>query len=331
MLLTPVLMLCSFTLVTSTIMALSSMSWFTLWISLELNMLSFIPLIFSSNSNMELEASIKYFLVQAFASSMLLFASTCLVMKSFMPATLMNMMIILSLLTKLGSFPCHYWFPYVMQSVNWTTATILATWQKIAPIMALFFLINTHQVMLLIALMNVFIGGLLGMFTSSIRQIMAYSSIAHMGWMMSLMPYNMSIYSVVYLIMYIIMVLPVFYMFMKYNINSITDMKQYSNMKPLTSMSLSLMILSLAGLPPLSGFMPKLMILVILSQFNMMLAFIMVIMSAMSLYFYLNMTMNMVISPLYKMSKEKLHFKSIMSILISFMYLPLILLIYALT
>nr|QNV11569.1 NADH dehydrogenase subunit 2 [Haemopis sanguisuga] len=276
-------------LILSTLMLMSSNSWLVIWICLELNMFSFIPIIMWNIYNYEEEGAIKYFIIQILASSLLLisiFYSLNLFSLYFM--SMLSLM--LSVCIKVGSFPFYFWYPSVMKSMSWFKCLILSTWQKLGPLSILIFYIKDYsKILIFISLMNIFIGGWMGFMQSDLRALMAYSSISHLGWMMSMMGSTYNLFSLLYFLTYLILVIPIFSILMLFNIYKLTLMFSMSKVAMNYSFSLMLLILSLSGLPPLSGFMPKLMVLSIMMNENMLMVVMMVIFSSMSMYMYLNM------------------------------------------
>nr|BDQ43563.1 NADH dehydrogenase subunit 2 [Amynthas gracilis]BDQ44382.1 NADH dehydrogenase subunit 2 [Amynthas gracilis] len=313
----PATMLTMSTMLTSTMMAMTSTNWMFLWASMELNLLSFIPILLSSKSNQETEGSIKYFLAQALGSALLLTSSIMLWSPySILPA-LMPLILMISVLLKLGSAPCHFWYPSVMSSISWISCTILSSWQKLAPLTILIFFI-TQMKSPLIAVMaglNALLGGIMGMNQSQLRTIMAYSSIGHLGWMMSFMLLDKPMMSMIYFMIYCSLIIP---LFMIMNLTNLTTSKQLSKVtmiSPTAQLMISILLLSLAGLPPLTGFMPKMLAILMLSSHYSPIIIILILGSLMNLFFYLNIIINMM------MSDQNMNMNSTKYIKISNMFL----------
>nr|FAA04221.1 TPA: NADH dehydrogenase subunit 2 [Lumbriculus variegatus] len=318
----------SLTLISSTMLALTSTSWVCVWMMMELNLMSFIPILMSSNQNMETEASIKYFLVQALGSAMLLLASYSIYFTSNL-SSFLNLILMLALLLKLGSFPAFFWFPSVMASINWTSSLILSTWQKIAPITLISMILtyNSQQTFALIAGMNSLIGGIMGMNQTNLRKLLAYSSINHMGWMMSMLYINMPMFCMMYFSLYVMLVLPIFYILI-----CSSTMKQSSNMLNKSKelqLTMIILLLSLAGLPPLTGFLPKLCVMILLMDFNTPLLMVLILGSLMTLYFYLMLAISILNmnSMNYTQSTPKTHYLIPMLNIVSLIYIPIIMFI----
>nr|AQT38502.1 NADH dehydrogenase subunit 2 [Anodontites trapesialis] len=290
------------TLITSTILVISSSNWITIWMGLEINMLSFIPLMMKSNTNNEPEAAVKYLVPQSLASA--LFITASLLSMTFKKIT--NLMTV-SMALKLGIAPLHLWFPAVMASLPILPSLILLTWQKIAPMSTITLVKPTNPMIITFLIITTAMwGSIMGLNQTDIRSILTYSSISHLGWMLASTQSSTHIMWM-YLITYILLTLSVF---------TLISTKQTKFTSQLTSLFsknndtklISLAILSLAGLPPLTGFILKL--IVILNTNINMIAISMLILGAMiSLTFYLNLFMTTYTSEKLQ-EKEKLPSKT---------------------
>nr|YP_010584230.1 NADH dehydrogenase subunit 2 [Glossiphonia complanata]UZT67719.1 NADH dehydrogenase subunit 2 [Glossiphonia complanata] len=326
MMLTPSTILASLMMISGTGMALTSSNWFFVWIGLEINMFSFIPLLMNSMMIKKYESASKYLLIQVMASMIMLYSSYMMNMTDELHMkNIYNSMLTFSLLMKLGMFPAYYWFPPVMQSCNWFGGMLLASWQKLAPAFILMTNISlsyNNMLMVFMILTNTTISGIIGSNQSDIKTIMAYSSINHMGWFLIPFMYNMPNQSMYYLIMYLMMSVPIFIVMMTYSCENPNNSNNLTEVDPSLKISLLLMFLSLAGMPPLSGFTPKLMVLMILVKTNIMFAVIMMIITCLSLYFYLRLAMNLLYSSIKMMTFNKLNSYMVTSIIVSLMLTP---------
>nr|AAT37226.1 NADH dehydrogenase subunit 2 [Desmognathus orestes] len=280
-----------------TIITFISNHWFLAWIGLELNTLAIIPMMSKMNHPRSTEAAIKYFLIQSMASALLLFATT---LNAWYTGewTIINMqtqtpllLLMTALMVKLAVAPFHMWLPDVIQGLDLMTCLILSTWQKLAPMVLMIQMsseINTTLLMLL-GTMSLLIGGWGGLNQPQLRKMMAYSSIAHLGWMMIVMSYYPNL-TILNLMIYLLLTTSMFLMMMKFLSTNINKMAS-SWMKNLSLTSTMIIILmSLGGLPPLSGFMPKWLILEEIIKQNIPLATIAAMSTLLSLFFYLRLS-----------------------------------------
>nr|YP_010429153.1 NADH dehydrogenase subunit 2 [Mastomys angolensis]USQ66581.1 NADH dehydrogenase subunit 2 [Mastomys angolensis] len=265
-----------------------------MWVGLELSLLAMIPLLINKKNPRSTEAATKYFVTQATASMIILLAiilnykqlGTWMFQQQTNNITIT--MALISLAMKLGLAPFHYWLPEVTQGIELHKGLILLTWQKIAPLSILFQIYNliNPTITLMLAITSIFIGAWGGLNQTQMRKIMAFSSIAHMGWMMAIISFNPSL-TLLNLFIYIILTIP---MFMVLMMNTSTTMNSISllwNKTPATLMMMSAILLSLGGLPPLTGFLPKWIIISELLKNNcIILATMMAMMALLNLFFY---------------------------------------------
>nr|UTE83877.1 NADH dehydrogenase subunit 2 [Trichogomphus mongol] len=310
------------TLLIGTLISISSYSWMGMWIGLEINLLSMIPLISKINNMMASEASLKYFITQTLASSLLLFSIILMSMNNTYNMTSMLYPMLIfnsSLLTKMGAAPLHFWFPEVMEGLTWTNSLIMLTWQKLAPMVLLMYMTMTFTYLILIIIISMMVSGIMGLNQLSLRKILAYSSINHIGWMLSSMLFMETIwlyYFFIYVIItiniiLILKILNIFYLNQLYiSLNNNTNLKFF----------FILNFLSLGGLPPFLGFMPKWLNIQLLTESNMyFIASIMVIMTLMTLYFYMRITFSTILlSKTYVFYYKNISIKNHLIMLINF-------------
>nr|UPX88434.1 NADH dehydrogenase subunit 2 [Exorista larvarum] len=277
-------------LMMGTLISISANSWLSTWMGLEINLLSFIPLM-SDNKLMSSESSLKYFLIQALASSVLLFSIILFLLNSnkINSNYLMEMMIFSSLLLKSGSAPFHFWFPNVMEGLSWMNALILMTWQKIAPLMLISYIIY-KPLMIISIILSSMIGALGGLNQTSLRKLMAYSSINHLSWMLSAM-YMSNILWMIYFLFYSFLTFMMIFLFNMFKISHMNQLFSLFFYSKSMKFFLFFNLLSLGGLPPFLGFFPKWMVIQSLTINNQLfLLMIMILMTLITLYFYIRLT-----------------------------------------
>nr|YP_009485856.1 NADH dehydrogenase subunit 2 [Limbodessus palmulaoides]AVZ66429.1 NADH dehydrogenase subunit 2 [Limbodessus palmulaoides] len=280
------------TLVMGTMITISSKTWLGTWMGLELNLLSFIPIISMKNNPYSSESSIKYFIIQAIASSILLMTIIILMMKSklisesFMMNKSIYMIMNSTMCLKLGSAPFHFWFPEIIEGMNWMNSMILMTWQKIAPMIIMMYTLKSNSFLYLTILMSTFIGSIGGLNQTSLRKILAFSSINHMGWMFSSMSISEMIW-LMYFSIYSLISISIILMFNQMKMFLLKQMFLMYKSNKMTNFLMSMNLLSLGGLPPFLGFLPKWMVIQNLS-FNMfILTMFMIMMTLITLFFYI--------------------------------------------
>nr|QJQ72477.1 NADH dehydrogenase subunit 2 [Gerres erythrourus] len=294
------------TLGLGTTITFASTHWLLAWMGLEINTLAIIPMMAQHHHPRAVEATTKYFLAQATAAAMVLFASTTNAwisgqweiqqMTHPLPITLLTV----ALALKIGLAPLHSWLPEVLQGLDFTTGLILSTWQKLAPFALLLQIYPSNPTLLvLLGITSTLVGGWGGLNQTQLRKILAYSSIAHLGWMILIIQFCPSL-TLLALLTYFIMTSSAFLIFKLNKSMSINALAMtWAKAPALTSLA-PLILLSLGGLPPLTGFMPKWLILQELAKQDMaIMATFAALTALLGLYFYLRLTyaMTLTLSP----------------------------------
>nr|YP_313708.1 NADH dehydrogenase subunit 2 [Acrochordus granulatus]BAE20015.1 NADH dehydrogenase subunit 2 [Acrochordus granulatus] len=282
---------------TSTILTSSSLHWLMAWACLEINTLSMIPVISKSYHPRSMEATTKYFLTQTLASMVMLMAATSNAMNTsnweiqLTSDHTTTITITLALLMKMGAAPFHFWLPEVSQGTTTMTTLTILTWQKLAPLSILLSMSNktNHTILIAAAMLSITIGGLGGLNQTQMRKLMAFSSITHTGWILSTMTISPEI-STMTMLMYILITSPIMITLHLSSTSTIKDLGMMWTISPQLSSMLTITILSLSGLPPMTGFMPKWLILNKMISFNLtMEATTMALTSLLSTYMYMRL------------------------------------------
>nr|UQU56127.1 NADH dehydrogenase subunit 2 [Herpsilochmus sellowi]UQU56130.1 NADH dehydrogenase subunit 2 [Herpsilochmus sellowi] len=284
-------------LLLGTIITISSNHWIMAWTGLEINTLAILPLISKSHHPRAIEAATKYFLTQAAASALLLFSSMTNawytgqwdITQLTHPTSCLILTTAISI--KLGLVPFHFWFPEVLQGTSLTTGLLLATALKLPPT-SLFLLTSSSlnpTLLTLMAIASAALGGWAGLNQTQTRKILAFSSISHLGWMTIILIYNPKL-TLITFYLYCLMTIPIFLTLNTIKTLKLTTMSTaWTKIPPLTA-TLMLMLLSLAGLPPLTGFLPKWLIIQELTKQEMTTtATIIALLSLLGLFFYLRL------------------------------------------
>nr|YP_010948052.1 NADH dehydrogenase subunit 2 [Stomias boa]WMI35080.1 NADH dehydrogenase subunit 2 [Stomias boa] len=278
-----------------TVLTFSSSHWLLAWMGLEINTLAILPLMAQKHHPRAVEAATKYFLVQATAAAMIMFASLTSAWItgewaiSQLTHPIPTTIAMLALALKVGLAPVHFWLPEVLQGLDLTTGLILSTWQKLAPFALIVQVAPSVDSRLLIALglASTFIGGWGGLNQTQLRKILAYSSIAHLGWMTLVVQFAPSI-ALLNLFLYIAMTSMAFLALKTYDCMNLNDLATSWAKSPALGAMLTPVLLSLGGLPPLSGFMPKWLVINEMVKQGLQLPATVAALSALlSLYYYL--------------------------------------------
>nr|ABB96884.1 NADH dehydrogenase subunit 2 [Hemitriccus minor] len=290
-------LLSAMSLLLGTSITISSNHWVMAWTGLEINTLAILPLISKSHHPRAVEASTKYFLVQAAASTLLLFASmTNAWFTGQWDITQLTHPLSCILLTtaismKLGLVPFHFWFPEVLQGSPLMTCLLLATVMKFPPTIILFLTSPSlnQNLLILLAISSAALGGWMGLNQTQIRKILAFSSISHLGWMTIIVIYNPKLTLISFYI-YSLTTVAIFYTLNITNTAKLSTMMTTWSKTPSLAATLMLTLLSLAGLPPLTGFLPKWLIIQELTKQELTTAAtIIALLSLLGLFFYLRL------------------------------------------
>nr|ABC97338.1 NADH dehydrogenase subunit 2 [Lipaugus fuscocinereus]AIC66180.1 NADH dehydrogenase subunit 2 [Lipaugus fuscocinereus] len=280
-----------------TTITISSNHWMMAWTGLEINTLAILPLISKSHHPRAIEASTKYFLVQAAASTLLLFSSMTNawftgqwdISQLTHPTSCILLTAALSM--KLGLVPFHFWFPEVLQGSSLMTSLLLATIMKFPPTVLLLLTSPSLNPTLLsiMAIASTALGGWMGLNQTQTRKILAFSSISHLGWMTIILIYNPKL-TLVTFYLYSLTTTAIFLTLNTTNTLKLPSMMTAWTKTPSLTTTLMLTLLSLAGLPPLTGFLPKWLIIQELTKQELTTAaMIITLFSLLGLFFYLRL------------------------------------------
>lgn len=289
-----------FTIVFGTAIVVTSRKWFIIWIGLETSTLAIIPLLCSKFSPRKVEATIKYFLIQAMRAAILLKGALIQAWLTgswsvLEPANAVTSISIATALAfKIGLAPCHFWLPDVLQGLPFSRGLIIATWQKIAPLILLFSIKELVFIKLVftIRIASVLVGGWGGLKQTQTRKILAFSSIGKMGWIAITSVYSYKA-AVAMLLIYLVIKTTIFLVFNFSKALTLGHLNATSQLSPSRMIITILTILSLGGLPPLTGFILKFFSLhsLISKGFILPSAFL-IIGALLRLFFYLRISFN---------------------------------------
>lgn len=246
---------------------------------MEINLLGFIILLLNKNRN---EPALKYFVVQSLGSVILIRRAA--ITENFSLKSL-QLLLSLAMFLKLGIAPLHYWLVLMVESFNKVQVILILTWQKLAPLYLLFSLPSNILTYIFITA-SLIIGACCSINELRIYLLITYSSINHAGWLLLTALSNELIrllYIMVYTVIITTVVLPLS------NKQSQSLWLLNNTIKYIVFLNL----LSLAGLPPFSGFVLKWILLSEIYFFtNLIVNMTLIITRIVLLYFYLRLRLN---------------------------------------
>ncbi|MDR7343118.1 NADH-quinone oxidoreductase subunit N [Pantoea alhagi] len=310
----------------------------SLFIGVELLSLPLFGLIgYAFRQKRSLEAALKYTILSAAASSFLLFGIALVYADSgslsfvdlgkslsdnvlHQPLMLLGLgMMIIGLGFKLSLVPFHLWTPDVYQGAPAPVSTFLATASKIAifgALMRLFMYAPAtdseaiRNVLTIIAVVSILFGNLLAISQSNIKRLLGYSSIAHLGYLLvaliAVQSHQMSLETAgVYLAGYLFSSIGAFgvvsLMSSPYRGPDAESLYSYRGLfwhRPVLSAVMTVMMLSLAGIPMTLGFIGKFYVIALGIDASLWwLTGAVVLGSAIGLYYYLRVTVSLYLSP----------------------------------
>lgn len=278
-----------------------------LYLGLELQTFSiFILIAKNRNSIKGSEAGLKYFMLGAISSGFFLLSLVILFLygldlnlKHILllkedPIVYSSIILItVSFCFKLSLFPFHFWIPDIYEGSSWDTVSLVATLPKISMICVLIQILSNSNIILVFSLLSIGIGTLGALNQTKIKRLLAYSGISHMGFIIlgtTCVSNQGSTIGSLYLIIYVLTMLSMFVLIINGNYKSdyIIELGGIKLINNITAITFILLILSIAGIPPLSGFISKwyLIWVVMDSQFNIS-SFVIIIFSAIGIGYYL--------------------------------------------
>jgi len=272
------------------------------------------------------EAGMKYFLMGSFASGFVLFGIALMygATASFylgeiataatLPGTpawlaIGFTMVAIGMLFKIAAFPFHFWAPDVYQGSPLLTTTTMSTLAKVAAISSLFklsFALQASmpeiytQIIYVLIICTMFVGNIVALKQNNIKRLLAYSGISHAGFMMfTLLSLQTSgaellYYATAYATAGIAAFSVIIYVTENKKEELILHFRGLGKRSPLMAFVLSLALLSMGGIPILSGFFAKFFLFkTALSNGYVTLVILGVINSIISIYYYFKVIMTM--------------------------------------
>nr|YP_010736819.1 NADH dehydrogenase subunit 2 [Macropsis huangbana]WEP24693.1 NADH dehydrogenase subunit 2 [Macropsis huangbana] len=236
------------TIMIGVMMAVSSNNWMILWTSMEIGVLSIVPLM--TQEKMSSDSPIKYFIIQSISSCMMIMSISSM-------TSMINFKILLTqaMMIKIGAAPFHTWVLSIIEGIEYYSMFILFTLIKIP---GLFTLSMLNEQFKYWSIMSMIIGSIMVMNQSSLKKMISYSSIYNLGIMLSSI--NETQVWTTYLLIYSMMLMMVLSMFSKMKINYLNQLIS-NEIEMISKTSIWVSLLSMAGMPPMIGFTIKMLIL----------------------------------------------------------------------
>ncbi|MBM4174689.1 MAG: NADH-quinone oxidoreductase subunit N [Ignavibacteria bacterium] len=301
------------------------------FLGLELMSVSFYVLAgFNRKKLLNNEASLKYFLLGAFATGFLLYGialiygsakttSISTIVGSF-PSLLSNVVFTLGLILfliglsfKIAAFPFHMWVPDVYEGSPTTVTAFMSTAGKMAAFAAIIVSLygstiqpqmfsDLGNILAILSVLSMLFGSIVALAQTNLKRMLAYSSIAHAGYLLiGIAAANkLGLSGVIYyLIVYAFMNIGAFLIISLFEDSTdkriqLDDLAGLVNQKPLIAAFMAMFMFALSGLPPFGGFFGKYYVFVSAIDAGMTwLAVIGVLSSVIAVYFYLRVIIYM--------------------------------------
>ncbi len=269
----------------------------TLYVGIELLALCLYGMIAMERDSVRAaEAAMKYFILGALASGVLLYGMSLLygltgslslqavsgasetLQADSLPLMLAISMVVVGLLFKLGAVPFHMWVPDVYDGSATSTTLYLSAVPKLAAFAILLRLLSTglegwidiwQDMLLVAALLSIALGNIVAIAQSSIKRMLAYSTISNMGFLLlGFFAGTHAGYSaaMVYAVIYMVTTVAAFGVILAlsrsgFESDRLDDFRGLNRRNPWLALLMLIVMFSLAGIPPTAGFFAKLMVL----------------------------------------------------------------------
>jgi NADH-quinone oxidoreductase subunit N len=311
----------------------SSAHLISIFVSIELMSLPLYATVAMNRDNtLSVEAGFKYFMTGAVASLFILYGFSFLYgltghlnlsgIEQTIPSILNThtqwqvlfaiILILSGIAFKFGVAPFHVWMPDVFEGAPTPATLLLSTAPKLATFAVLIRLLvmtlsplaaQWQPILIVLSVISIAWGNLLALKQTNLKRLLAYSSIAHMGYMfLGLIALNKVGYdaALIYLVVYLITTLATLSAVMmledrsRDKLKTIDDLSGLSQKDPSMSLMILLCIFSLTGLPPIVGFMAKFNILMnIIHSHHVALSIYAILFSAIGAFYYIRIIRNM--------------------------------------
>jgi len=302
----------------------SAAHFLTIYLGLELMSLCMYAMVAMHRDSMvSTEAAMKYFILGALASGMLLYGMSIIygvtgslsittIAETIQAGGLDNtvlsfgiVFLVIGIGFKLGAVPFHMWLPDVYHGAPTAVTLFIATAPKIAAFaMAIRLLVDglgdVHQhwqgMLIMLSVLSMIIGNVVAIAQTNLKRMLAYSTISHIGFiLLGILSGSQEGYaaSMFYALVYALMSLGAFGMIILmsrqgFEADKIDDYKGLSSRSPWYALMMLILMFSMAGIPPLVGFYAKLTVIKSIVDINLIsVAIVAVLMSVIGAFYYL--------------------------------------------
>nr|YP_010878960.1 NADH dehydrogenase subunit 2 [Batracomorphus extentus]WHE42612.1 NADH dehydrogenase subunit 2 [Batracomorphus extentus] len=291
----------------SIVLSISSSSMIIIWMSIEISNMSFTPIMMTKKMNNS-ESIMKFFMIQSMSSMIMLFALMMLMLNN----NNYDYMLMMSLVMKMGGVPFHNWVIAIIKGMEYNSMMMLFTIMKI-PTMSMLSMINIK--MNLMVIMAMMLSTMMMVNENSMKKMLALSSMFNLV-MMLMLSKNINMWILFLMIYSIIMKM----MMEQLKNNKIKQMNQLMvDSKKISKKEIWLSMMSLGGMPPLMGFINKLMVInAMMKNKEIIMMMMLVLTSSTILYVYMKYTFSCM---MFQLSMNKTNMK--MFFVKKYSYIPI--------
>jgi len=303
---------------------ISSNDLISMYLGIELQSLTlYVVAAIKRDSIQSAESGVKYFVLGALSSGILLYG--CSLIYGFTGTTNFEeirlslisinhlslgiifglVFVLVGLAFKVSAVPFHMWTPDVYEGAPTSITAFFAIVPKVSAVAIIYrfclepfgnFYSEWSQIIIFLSISSMFLGAIAAIAQQSIKRLLAYSSIGHVGYILiGLASANAAGIKgvIIYMLIYVVMNIAIFSIILSLKNNNsyiekISELSGLSKSKPIISLSIAIIMLSLAGIPPFAGFFGKFYIFIAALEADLIfLAVLGVISSVISAYYYL--------------------------------------------
>ncbi len=302
----------SFIVLIGSIVIITCDHFLILYLGLELQTFSLFILISKNKLWLKSsEAGLKYFILGALSSGFFLLGITIIFIGGYslnIQDYLINfwykesiliipfLFILLSLFFKISLFPLHFWIPDIYEGSSWKILGLIGTLPKISIIYLLIQFRELTDIFIICSLMSIIIGTLGALNQTKIKRLLAYSGISHMGFIILILNiHSQKGFTInnIYILIYILSLIAIIILISNLNLsnnNYIIELGNNQYINKIIGLSWIILLLSIAGIPPLSGFISKWLVLwTILEENYIISSLLCILFSAIGAAYYLRL------------------------------------------